>query len=209
MVERVLTVCETAPTEVSEPLLILLRRFATESAREEARVFCEELVAECAAEPTFEEVPVCEPEISEPEWYEPDFREEYCEPVSDRPRFFDRFRFKARLDNPEIDEVVLDEAESREAGPYEVESREMESCEVESCEAEPYDAEAFEAELYEAEPYKAETCAVASCDPARLEPRFDGSTPCESAPCKPRFGEPLVSSRAYREPLLSDLLAAA
>lgn len=45
MVERVLTRCETSET-VSEPLLILLRRFATESAREEARVFCDDLVAE-------------------------------------------------------------------------------------------------------------------------------------------------------------------
>ncbi len=45
MVERVLTQCETAAT-VAEPLLILLRRFATESAREEARVFCDDLVAE-------------------------------------------------------------------------------------------------------------------------------------------------------------------
>lgn len=45
MVERVLTHCETdrGPTE---PLLILLRRFATESAREEARLFCDELAAE-------------------------------------------------------------------------------------------------------------------------------------------------------------------
>lgn len=45
MVERVLTRCESDP-EVSEPLLILLRRFATESAREEARVFCDQLVAD-------------------------------------------------------------------------------------------------------------------------------------------------------------------
>jgi uncharacterized protein (DUF2336 family) len=42
MVERVLTMCETDPA-VSTPLLVLLRRFATESAREEARVFCDEL----------------------------------------------------------------------------------------------------------------------------------------------------------------------
>src|SRR6201747_276207 len=47
MVERLLTHCETAPLG-AEPLLILLRRFATESAREEARLFCEELVAEDA-----------------------------------------------------------------------------------------------------------------------------------------------------------------
>ena len=39
MVERVLTRCET-DAETSEPLLILLRRFATESAREEARALC-------------------------------------------------------------------------------------------------------------------------------------------------------------------------
>ena len=45
MVERVLTHCETDPS-AAEPLLILLRRFATESAREEARLFCDELMAE-------------------------------------------------------------------------------------------------------------------------------------------------------------------
>jgi len=45
MVERVLTQCETSET-VSEPLLIMLRRFATESAREEARLFCDDLAAE-------------------------------------------------------------------------------------------------------------------------------------------------------------------
>jgi hypothetical protein len=41
----VLTHCET-DRGATEPLLILLRRFATESAREEARLFCDELVAE-------------------------------------------------------------------------------------------------------------------------------------------------------------------
>jgi uncharacterized protein (DUF2336 family) len=48
MVERVLTQCETSGS--AEYLLILLRRFATESAREEARLFCDELVAEVQAE---------------------------------------------------------------------------------------------------------------------------------------------------------------
>ncbi len=46
MVERVLTQCETAPTPETEPLLIMLRRFATESARDEARMFCDELLAD-------------------------------------------------------------------------------------------------------------------------------------------------------------------
>ena len=50
MVERVLTHCET-DRKAAEPLLILLRRFATESAREEARMFCEELVADEAHVP--------------------------------------------------------------------------------------------------------------------------------------------------------------
>src|SRR6266478_5711367 len=50
MVERVLTHCETDP-QAAEPLLILLRRFATESAREEARMFCDELMAEEAIAP--------------------------------------------------------------------------------------------------------------------------------------------------------------
>ncbi|MBS0527871.1 MAG: DUF2336 domain-containing protein [Proteobacteria bacterium] len=95
MVERVLTLCETAPTEVSEPLLILLRRFATESAREEARVFCDELVAEAPAEPVYQEVPAfelhldaghSEPQFDEAELCEPEPREpepcapELCEP---------------------------------------------------------------------------------------------------------------------------------
>ncbi len=47
MVERVLTHCETG-LGGAEPLLILLRRFATESAREEARVFCDQLLSEDA-----------------------------------------------------------------------------------------------------------------------------------------------------------------
>jgi uncharacterized protein (DUF2336 family) len=50
MVERVLTHCETEPL-AAEPLLILLRRFATESAREEARMFCDELIADEAVAP--------------------------------------------------------------------------------------------------------------------------------------------------------------
>src|SRR6266508_1140244 len=50
MVERVLTHCET-DRKAAKPLLILLRRFATESAREEARMFCEELVADEAFVP--------------------------------------------------------------------------------------------------------------------------------------------------------------
>ena len=50
MVERVLTHCET-DRQAAEPLLILLRRFATESAREEARMFCDELLADEAIAP--------------------------------------------------------------------------------------------------------------------------------------------------------------
>jgi hypothetical protein len=45
-----LTQCE-ADQDAASPLLILLRRFATESAREEARLFCEELAAEEAVAP--------------------------------------------------------------------------------------------------------------------------------------------------------------
>jgi uncharacterized protein (DUF2336 family) len=46
MIERVLTRCEGQELGELEPLLTLLRRFATEAAREEARRFCDELVAE-------------------------------------------------------------------------------------------------------------------------------------------------------------------
>ena len=45
MVERVLTHCATE-RDAAEPLLILLRRFVTESAREDARMFCDEMVVE-------------------------------------------------------------------------------------------------------------------------------------------------------------------
>jgi uncharacterized protein (DUF2336 family) len=45
MIERVLTSCEGQPSAEIEPLLLLLRRFATEAAREEARMFCDELAA--------------------------------------------------------------------------------------------------------------------------------------------------------------------
>jgi len=55
MVERVLTHCET-DQQAAEPLLILLRRFETESAREEARMFCDELVAEAAVAPIHHEL---------------------------------------------------------------------------------------------------------------------------------------------------------
>jgi uncharacterized protein (DUF2336 family) len=47
MVERVLTRCETA-ADSAGPLLILLRRFATESAREEASAFVDDLLADDA-----------------------------------------------------------------------------------------------------------------------------------------------------------------
>jgi uncharacterized protein (DUF2336 family) len=45
MVERVLTRCEQQRSAETEPLLHLLRRFAIEAAREEARLFCDELAA--------------------------------------------------------------------------------------------------------------------------------------------------------------------
>jgi len=54
MVERVLTHCES-DSEATGALLILLRRFATESAREEARMFCDELVAEASVAPPHHE----------------------------------------------------------------------------------------------------------------------------------------------------------
>jgi uncharacterized protein (DUF2336 family) len=46
MVERVLTGCGQSGVGEVEPLLTLLRRFATEAAREEARRYCDELVNE-------------------------------------------------------------------------------------------------------------------------------------------------------------------
>ena len=50
MIERVLNGCERAEIGEIEPLLMLLRRFATEAAREEARLFCDDLIAQDEAE---------------------------------------------------------------------------------------------------------------------------------------------------------------
>lgn len=46
VVERVLRHCERADLSELEPLLILLRRYTAEAAREDARLYCEELVAD-------------------------------------------------------------------------------------------------------------------------------------------------------------------
>jgi uncharacterized protein (DUF2336 family) len=46
MIERVLTGCGRGDVGEIEPLLTLLRRFATEAARDEARLYCRELAAE-------------------------------------------------------------------------------------------------------------------------------------------------------------------
>ncbi len=55
MVERVLTRCADEADVEIEPLMTLLRRFAAEAAREEARMFCEELVADDCLEPQYEQ----------------------------------------------------------------------------------------------------------------------------------------------------------
>jgi uncharacterized protein (DUF2336 family) len=55
MVERVLTRCADAADVDIEPLMTLLRRFAAEAAREEARMFCEELVADDYIEPPYQQ----------------------------------------------------------------------------------------------------------------------------------------------------------
>jgi uncharacterized protein (DUF2336 family) len=51
MVERVLTRCERNALGDIEPLMMLLRRFATEAAREEARMLCDELLDSPEPEP--------------------------------------------------------------------------------------------------------------------------------------------------------------
>jgi uncharacterized protein (DUF2336 family) len=54
MVERVLTRCAEQPVGDIEPLLTLLRRFAAEAAREEARLFCDGLISGTAIAPAYE-----------------------------------------------------------------------------------------------------------------------------------------------------------
>ncbi|HLH94953.1 MAG TPA: DUF2336 domain-containing protein [Xanthobacteraceae bacterium] len=54
MVERVITRCADEPVGDVEPLLTLLRRFAAEAAREEARLFCDDLISGAAVSPPYE-----------------------------------------------------------------------------------------------------------------------------------------------------------
>ncbi len=57
IVERVLTRCADDESFGDiEPLLLLLRRFAAEAAREEARTFCNDLVADDAIDPVYAEL---------------------------------------------------------------------------------------------------------------------------------------------------------
>lgn len=51
MVERVLARCEDELTDEVDPLATLLRRFAAEAARDEARMFCDRLTSEDAIQP--------------------------------------------------------------------------------------------------------------------------------------------------------------
>ncbi|ABA04593.1 conserved hypothetical protein [Nitrobacter winogradskyi Nb-255] len=223
MVEHVLTVCEAASAEISQPLLTLLRRFATESARDEARVFCDELVAEAARSPMIEDVPAGETALRDLE-----VREEFYEPVpaialpseveinsleedasdqnagvvyrfgegmkTSRPRFLDRLALKTRFAEYEPRDAELDDATSPDAVPYE----------ALSCEVLPYETLSYEDEPVEDGPY-----IVSSCEPKRVEPRFDEPAPYDSLYREPDFSGLKNAPPAYREPLLSDLLAAA
>ena len=58
IIERTLTRCESEAPDEIEPLLTLLRRYAAEAAREEARLFCDELVADGRIAPDPELHPV-------------------------------------------------------------------------------------------------------------------------------------------------------
>lgn len=78
MVERVLTQCETAASGSAESLLILLRRFATESAREEARLFCDELVADDASDVAYYEA-----DDTEAAWDDPMHPQLYADDLYD------------------------------------------------------------------------------------------------------------------------------
>jgi hypothetical protein len=93
MVERVLTQCETSET-VSEPLLILLRRFAMESAREEARLFCDDLAAEdflgtLSAHAATEHVAVYDDFDAQAEYLEDDVADDEYALAEDYPAYDD------------------------------------------------------------------------------------------------------------------------
>jgi hypothetical protein len=189
-------------------------------------VFCDELVTEAAAEPTrdeIDEMPVCEPEF-----YEPEFREEFREPApsiaflsdvesglreenasNQNTRVLHRLREAVRDFRPRFLDRLVFKTQIDEREFDEIELDDTRSCEALPYEAEPYEALPYEIESYEAELCEAGSFAVASYEPERLEPRFDEPASYEAASREPSFDEPKDSPRPYREPLLSDLLAAA
>lgn len=65
MVERVLGACMRERGEETASLLALLRRFAVEAAREEARLFCDDLVAEADSADADQSYPEAEPALIE------------------------------------------------------------------------------------------------------------------------------------------------
>ncbi|HRO01586.1 MAG TPA: hypothetical protein PLX43_08825, partial [Nitrobacter sp.] len=176
------------------------------------------VVAEAARTPTPEEVPACEPvlrdlEVCE-EFYEPvpamalsgevDIRSleddasdqdarvvyRFGEGVkTSRPRFLDRLALKPRFAEYEPHDAEIESATSLDDASCEVLPYETLPCEDEPCEDWPY--------------------IVSSCESERVEPRFDESASGDSTDREPGFGEPRNAPPAYREPLLSDLLAAA
>lgn len=218
MVERVLRACEAASAGISQPLLILLRRFATESARDEARVFCDELVAEAARTPTPEEAPACEPELSDLE-----VCEEFYEPVSATVLSSGVDISSLEDDSPEDDAPDQDAGAVYRFGEGVKTSRprflDRLALKPRFAEYEPRDAEldgatslddaSYETLPCEDEPREDWPYIVSSCEPERVEPRFDEPASCDSTRREPGFGEPRNAPPAYREPLLSDLLAAA
>ena len=83
IIERALTRCESDAADEVEPLLTLLRRFAAEAARDEARLFCDELVAEGrieAAQSPLRHAPHTVEDLVVDDWDRPYSRQQGCFP---------------------------------------------------------------------------------------------------------------------------------
>jgi uncharacterized protein (DUF2336 family) len=83
MVERVLTSCERTDVGDIEPLLMLLRRFAVEAAREDAHIYCEQLVAQEAYQEAYKDV---DQEAAAAAAYDDDVADRFAEETSNRDR---------------------------------------------------------------------------------------------------------------------------
>jgi uncharacterized protein (DUF2336 family) len=171
VVERVLARCADGTIGDVAPLLTLLRRFAAEAAREEARAFCEELVAQNVL--ANDEAAYNETAYDEPAYDEPAYNETANEVVANDAFTNDAFTNDAFTNDAVTNDVVANDVVTNDG----LEPR--------------YEAERMVADSPEP-PYEAERMATDSLEPPHEAARLVDDRLSE---------EPETAAQATLEPL--------